>query len=255
MPIIQSVERALQILDLFNDHTTELKITEISDQMGLHKSTVHSLLKTLQASRYMDQNPENGKYRLGLKLVERGNLVINTLNIRQIANKYLVELAQRTGQTCHLGILDGNAGVYIDKEEGANSVIRYSRIGRRIPLHCTAIGKTLLAYQKPETVDELLTKYLFEQATNRTITTKEALLTELEKVRENEYAVDDQENELGVRCIAVPIINQHKQILAALSISTLVSRVDDDTLEDYIQLLKKTGNELSEEMRYGVPIK
>ena len=201
------------------------------------------------------QNPENGKYRLGLKLVERGNLVINTLNIRQIANKYLVELAQRTGQTCHLGILDGNAGVYIDKEEGANSVIRYSRIGRRIPLHCTAIGKTLLAYQKPEIVDELLTKYLFEQATNRTITTKEALLTELEKVREKEYAVDDQENELGVRCIAVPIINQHKQILAALSISTLVSRVDDDTLEDYIQLLKKTGNELSEEMRYGVPIK
>ena len=101
----------------------------------------------------------------------------------------------------------------------------------------------------------MLTKYLFEQATNRTITTKEALLTELEKVREKEYAVDDQENELGVRCIAVPIINQHKQILAALSISTLVSRVDDDTLEDYIQLLKKTGNELSEEMRYGVPIK
>lgn len=187
--------------------------------------------------------------------MERGNLVINTLNIRQIANKYLVELAQRTGQTCHLGILDGNAGVYIDKEEGANSVIRYSRIGRRIPLHCTAIGKTLLAYQKPEIVDEWLTKYLFEQATNRTITTKEALLTELENVRENEYAIDDQENELGVRCIAVPIINQHKQILAALSISTLVSRVDDDTLDDYIQLLKKTGNELSEEMRYGVPIK
>ncbi|WP_328589453.1 IclR family transcriptional regulator [Niallia circulans] len=75
MPIIQSVERALQILDLFNDHTVELKITEISEQMGLHKSTVHSLLKTLQQSRYIDQNSENGKYRLGLKLVERGNLV------------------------------------------------------------------------------------------------------------------------------------------------------------------------------------
>lgn len=255
MPIIQSVERALQILDLFNEHTIELKITEISDQMGLHKSTVHSLLKTLQQSRYIDQNPENGKYRLGLKLVERGNLVINTLNIRQIANKYLVELALRTGQTCHLGILDGNAGVYIDKEEGANSVIRYSRIGRRIPLHCTAIGKLLLSYQKQEIIDSLLDGYPFTQATNQTITKKEDFLIELEKVRHNEYAVDDQENELGVRCIAVPIINQHGQILAALSISTLVSRVGDDILEDYIQLLKKTGKELSEEMRYGVAMK
>lgn len=255
MPIIQSVERALQILDLFNDHTVELKITEISEQMRLHKSTVHSLLKTLQQSRYIDQNSENGKYRLGLKLVERGNLVINTLNIRQIANKYLVELALKTGQTCQLGILDGNAGVYIDKEEGANSVIRYSRIGRRIPLHCTAIGKLLLSYQPPDIIHSLLDNYLFTQATNRTITKKEDFLMELEKVRYNEYAVDNQENELGVRCIAVPILNQHGQILAALSISTLVSTVSDDLLNDYLQLLKTTGKELSEKMRYGITMK
>uniref|UniRef100_UPI002D78DDA1 IclR family transcriptional regulator n=1 Tax=Qipengyuania zhejiangensis TaxID=3077782 RepID=UPI002D78DDA1 len=85
MPIIQSVQRSLRILDLFNEHTTELKITDISEKMELHKSTVHSLLKTLQESRYIDQNPENGKYRLGMKLVERGNLVISTLDIRQLA--------------------------------------------------------------------------------------------------------------------------------------------------------------------------
>ena len=118
MPIIQSVERALQILDLFNDHTTELKITEISDQMGLHKSTVHSLLKTLQASRYMDQNPENGKYRLGLKLVERGNLVINTLNIRQIANKYLVVYVWENGSSFN------KIGISCSKKVG-NSVVRH----------------------------------------------------------------------------------------------------------------------------------
>lgn len=104
MPIIQSVERALQILDLFNEQATELKITDISKLMGLSKSTLHSLLKTLQLHGYIDQNPENGKYRLGMKLVERGHFVVGSIDIRQKAKGWLTELSQRTGQTTHLGI-------------------------------------------------------------------------------------------------------------------------------------------------------
>ena len=107
MPIIQSVERALQILDLFNEQATELKITDISKLMGLSKSTLHSLLKTLQLHGYIDQNPENGKYRLGMKLVERGHFVVGSIDIRQKAKGWLTELSLRTGQTTHLGILDG----------------------------------------------------------------------------------------------------------------------------------------------------
>jgi DNA-binding IclR family transcriptional regulator len=110
MPIIQSVERALQILDLFNEQATELKITDISKLMGLSKSTLHSLLKTLQLHGYIDQNPENGKYRLGMKLVERGHFVVGSIDIRQKAKGWLTELSQRTGQTTHLGILDGREG-------------------------------------------------------------------------------------------------------------------------------------------------
>ena len=104
MPIIQSVERALQILDLFNEQATELKITDISKLMGLSKSTLHSLLKTLQLHGYIDQNPENGKYRLGMKLVERGHFVVGSIDIRQKAKGWLTELSRRTGQTTHLGI-------------------------------------------------------------------------------------------------------------------------------------------------------
>ncbi|GKU81993.1 IclR family transcriptional regulator [Niallia sp. NCCP-28] len=254
MPIIQSVERSLRILDLFNEHTTELKITEISDKMGLHKSTVHSLLKTLQESRYIDQNPENGKYKLGMKLVERGNLVISTMDIRNIAKKYLQTLSIKTGQTSHLGILDGNAGVYIDKEEGEKALIRYSRIGRRIPLHSTAIGKVLLSFQNSEKIAQLLDGYLYTQSTNKTILNEEDFRIELERVRENGIAIDNEENEKGVRCIAVPIINQKNQVIAAVSISTLISNVDDQKLDQYAVLLKQIGQELSKQVEYGLPI-
>lgn len=250
MPIIQSVQRALQILDVFNEHDRELKITEISEKMGLHKSTVHSLLKTLQESDYIQQNPENGKYRLGLKLAERGNLMISTLDIRQIVRKYLIDISRKTGQTTHLGILDGQAGVYIDKVEGELALIRYSRIGRRIPLHSTAIGKVLLAYQAQEKVQQLLKGYEFSRLTPHTIENEAEYLAELEKVRQQEYGVDNQENEQGVRCIAVPIKNEQNQVLAAISLSTLVSRVDDQQLQQHIQLLKQTGQQLSKQLRY-----
>ncbi|MGG1600121.1 IclR family transcriptional regulator, partial [Paenibacillus naphthalenovorans] len=102
MPIIQSVERALRILDLFDEYHKELKITEISSRMDLHKSTVHSLLKTLQEYHYIEQNPDNGKYRLGMKLLERSSRLVQSLDIRQAANPFLQKLSKTTGQTAHL---------------------------------------------------------------------------------------------------------------------------------------------------------
>jgi IclR family transcriptional regulator, KDG regulon repressor len=250
MPIIQSVERALKILDLFDEYTSELKITEISEKMGLHKSTVHSLLKTLQEHSYISQNPEDGKYRLGLKLAERGNVVISHMDITKTAKNYLLDLSAKTKQTVHLGILDGREGVYIDKVEGEQSIIRYSRIGRRLPLHSTAIGKVLLAYQSPNKMELLLKNYHYQHQTANTIINETVFREELEKVKEQGYALDDQENEQGVRCAAVPIFNGKGHVLAALSISTLVSRVNDQELHLFIDLLKRSCKELSEQMRY-----
>ncbi len=251
MPMIQSVERALRIIDLFDEQTPELKITSISKKMELNKSTVHSLLKTLQKYHYIEQNPENGKYKLGMKLAERGNFVISTIDIRKEAKKYIIDLSNKTGQTTHLGVLNGREGVYIDKVEGEKAVILYSRIGRGIPLHATAVGKVLLAYQKTEDIHRLLEGYQYTKQTPNTIMEESELQTELEKVRKQGYAMDDQENEQDVRCIAVPILNHKNQVLAAISISTLVSRVNYQELEEYLILLKKAGQELSEDMGYG----
>lgn len=185
MPIIQSVERALRILDLFDEYHTELKITEISSRMELHKSTVHSLLKTLQEYRYIEQNMENGKYRLGMKLLERSGQLVQSFDIRSIAKSHLEALSEQTGQTVHLVILDGNEGVYIDKVEGTKAVIRYSRIGRRVPLHCSAVGKALIAFKPPEALQTILRGYVYKPHTDNTILNEEAFIQELKRVRSN----------------------------------------------------------------------
>lgn len=252
MPIIQAVDRALQILDLFDEHNVEIKITDISDRMGLHKSTVHSLLKTLQMHRYIDQNPENGKYKLGLKLFERGNFVIHGLDIRKIAKTHLIDLSMNTGQTTNLVILDGNEGVYIDKVEGSQATILYSRIGRRIPVHCSAVGKVLVAFKDKEELRELLQGYHYNAQTQNTITTEEDFLAELEQVKKHGYSVDNQENEMGVRCVAVPIRNHTGQVIAAVSMSTLATRIDDAELKKFIEMLKKEEQEISQKMGFGV---
>lgn len=255
MPIIQAVERALKILDLFDEHDMELKITDISERMQLHKSTVHSLLKTLQVHGYIDQNPENGKYRLGMKLFERGNFVIHGLDIRKVAKRYLVDLSMKTGQTTHLVILDDKEGVYIDKVEGPMATILYSRIGRRIPVHSSGVGKALIAWKSEKELQSILQDYPYVAQTPQTITNEQDLRLELQKVREQGYAVDNQENEPGVRCIAVPIRNHQGQVIAAVSISTLLSRVDDRELEQFLQLLKAAAAEMSEQMGYGISVR
>lgn len=250
MPIIQSLDRALNILDLFDEHTTELKITEISTRIGLHKSTVHSLLKTLQMHGYIDQDEESGKYRLGLKLLEKGQLLLQGMDIRATARKHLTSLSTQTGQTTHLVILDGREGVYIDKVEGDKAAIRYSRIGRRVPLHSSAVGKALMAFRRPEEVEELLKGYRYVQQTSSTIADKESFIAELTRVRLQGYAVDDQENEPGVRCAAAPIFNHAGDVTAAMSISTMLSVVDEEQFGECVRLLKHETAQISQLLGY-----
>ncbi len=253
MPIIQSLDRALCILDLFDEYACELKITEISSQMELHKSTVHSLLKTLKEHHYVDQNPENGKYKLGLKLLERGNLVLQNIDIRALARRHLEEVSKKTGQTLHLVIPDGKEGVYIDKVEGAKAVIRYSRIGRRVPLHSSAVGKAMAAFKDPKELRAVLKGYVYTVQTPKTITDEESFLQELQRVRDGGYAVDNQENEPGVQCFAAPIRDHSGQVRAAISISMLSVRVTDQETEQYITMLKQAAAEISKQLGNGFP--
>ncbi|GAA4726100.1 IclR family transcriptional regulator [Brevibacillus fulvus] len=247
MPIIQSVERALQILNLFDEHRSELKITEISSELGLNKSTVHSLLKTLQKYQYIEQNRDTGKYRLGLKLFERGNTVINSLDIQAIAKKHLQELSVKTGHTLHLVVLSGQEGVYIDKVQGTSATIVYSRIGKRVPLHSTGVGKALLAFKAEAELNEILKNYRYIKQTENTIANEAAFRRELRKVKQQGYAVDQEENEPGVVCIAVPVWDYKDEVIAAISLSMPAPRAKTE-LPDMIVHLKELGRNVSRQM-------
>lgn len=251
MPIIQSVDRALRILDLFDDHTTELKITEISHRMMLNKSTVHSLLKTLQQHHYIDQNPDNGKYRLGMKLLERGNAVTSHLDLRSVAKRYLVAMSVKTGHTLHLVVLDGKEGVYIDKVEGTSATIVYSRIGRRVPVHSSGVGKVLVAFKSEEELKSILQGYVYKKQTPNTLSNEQDFLKELEEVRRNGYALDREENEPGVCCIAVPVRDYTGNVIAAASLSMPSPRLNREETDQLIPELKELGDKISEQMGFN----
>ncbi|QGH33223.1 helix-turn-helix domain-containing protein [Gracilibacillus salitolerans] len=244
MPIIQSVDRALKILDLFNEQNSEMKITEISRKLDLNKSTTHSLLKTLKEHNYIKQNADSGKYSLGLKLLERGQFMLNSMDIREIARKYLIDLSVITGQTTHLVILEGMYGVYIDKVEGASAIV-YSRIGKRVPIHSSAVGKSLMAFKQQEEIEERLQDYEFFSQTDKTITDKQVYVDELTKVRAQGYSVDNEENEPGIYCIAVPIFDHTNQVIAAISISTTKQTVTPKSEQEIVNTLKRTCSEIS----------
>ncbi|GGG22832.1 IclR family transcriptional regulator [Paenibacillus abyssi] len=250
MPIIQALDRALNIIELFDEQTKELKITEISSRMKLHKSTVHSLLKTLQLHGYIDQDEQTGKYRLGMKLVEKGQLLLQGIDIRGLARPHLQALSAATGQTAHLVVLEGSEGIYIDKVEGAKAAIRYSRIGRRVSLHSSAVGKVLAAFRSEQERSRLLMDYRFEKRTGHTIDSLGLFLTELARVRQEGIAYDREENEPGVRCVASPIYDYSGQVIAAMSISTMVSQVDEAELQRLAQLLRSETGSISRELGY-----
>ncbi|PWU67652.1 MULTISPECIES: IclR family transcriptional regulator [Gracilibacillus] len=244
MPIIQSVDRALRILDLFNEHNSEMKITEISRKLDLNKSTTHSLLKTLKEHDYIKQDVDSGKYSLGLKLLERGQFMLNSMDIREIARKYLIELSVTTGQTTHLVILEDMYGVYIDKVEGASAVV-YSRIGKRVPIHSSAVGKSLMAFRQQKETVELLQNYEFYAQTPNTITDKQVYLDELVKVRKQGYSVDNEENEPGIYCIAVPIFDHTNNVVAAISISTTKQTITPTLEQKIVLTLQQTCTDIS----------
>ena len=154
--IIQSVDRALQILDCFAGLIQELGITELSTKMGLVKSTIYGLVNTLLMYGYLEQNPENKRYRLGLKLFELGSIVQGRMDIREIAKPYLRELSGQFHMTVHMGIYRDGEVVYIDKMDSPDTRIIYSQVGKRAPMYCTGIGKAIFANMEKNEIDHLL---------------------------------------------------------------------------------------------------
>lgn len=250
--IIQSVDRALQIIDFFTGPQAELGITEIAERMGLGKSTVYGLVNTLLKAGYLEQNPENKRYRLGLRLFELGSIVQSRMDVREIARPYLEALSQKFHMTVHMGIYRDWEMVYIDKVDSPNTRIVYSQVGKRAPMYCTGIGKAVLANMSPADVRYILDSRPLEPLTVHTLTKPEEILEELERVRTNGYAVDNEEVELGLRCVAVPVYDYRKKPVAAVSISCAAAYLNEAKILEAATALGETAKEISKRLGSGI---
>ncbi|WP_127015303.1 IclR family transcriptional regulator [Anoxybacter fermentans] len=242
--LVQSLDRALDILEKIVEAEDGLGVTELSKSLELHKSTIYRLLATLAYRGYVRQDPKNEKYKVGIKLFELGNLALNKLELRREVRPFLEELMSRTGETIHLGILDNDEVVYIDKVESPQTIRMYSKIGKRAPVHCTGLGKVLLAYSSSEVIDKVIEKGL-RAYTENTITDVDAFKKHLEEIRRQGFAIDNVEHEEGIRCVAGPIFDYSGNVIASFSISGPTMRVTEEKIPDFAQLVRDYSKKMS----------
>ena len=223
--VIQSLERAAHILDVLSQCPQGLSLRDLSEKVDLSKGTTHRILTSLAYLDFIRQNSLNKYYQLGFKLVELGNNLLSQIDFRTEARPFLVELADRTRETVHMVILEKYEVLYIDKVEasGHSSGLRMvSMLGARVPAHCCAVGKVLLAALAEEKITDLAKIKGLTPRTENTITDPVVLMDHLKRVRKNGYALDNEENEIGIRCVAAPIYNQVGKVIAAISLSVPV---------------------------------
>ncbi len=249
---VRSVQRALTLLRTFLAHDGELSAAELSKETLLDPSTVFRLLVTLEAQGFVEINHATAKYRPGVVLLELGSRFLKNNDIRSRSIGHLERLRDEFGETVHLTILDGNEVVYLEKLAGLHPIgFMSSRVGNRSPAHCTGVGKALLAYLSD---DELARRYpggRLKRYTDQTITDLAELRAELARVRSQGYAIDQEEHEVGVKCVAVPTFD-HKEITAAVSVSGPVDRMDDHIAnDDLVRTLMEVAGRVSEQMGWG----
>ncbi len=229
---IQVAEKLFQVIEALADNGP-MGIMDLSISLGFHKSTTHRLVASLQFMGYIRQEEDSLKYMLSFKFLEIGSKILDQTNMASLIHPSLRKLSEQTGETVHLVRREGTEAVYIDKVESKVGSIRMvSRVGSRVPLYCSGVGKALLAELSDEEVRTVWDASEIKRLTANTITSFEELMERVEAVRESGYAIDNEENEEGVRCIAVCLKDYHKEPVYALSISAPVNRMSDERLQE-----------------------
>lgn len=245
---IQSIERAVAILNAFSAEEPELGVTDLADRLGLHKSTVHRFLVNLEAAGLVERNRHTSRYRLGLRIFELGGLVLQQMNLWDEALPFLEGLVRDSGETGHLAVLDGGEAVYIEKVEARRALRIPSAIGRGYPAHATSLGKILLAHLSEEARAEILAERGLARCTPKTIIDGPRLDSELDLIRRQGFAVDEEEYEEGLRCIGAPILGHTGQVVAAIGIGGPVTRVTPQRVDELAELVMNAAGSLSRRM-------
>lgn len=245
-PTVQVIERIFTLLEILATHEEAVSLKEISEQSGLHPSTAHRILNDLATGRFVDR-PAAGNYRLGMRLLELGNLVKDRLNVRDAALGPMRELHKLTQQPVNLSMRQGDEIVYVERAYSERSGMQVVRaIGGHAPLHLTSVGKLFLASDDPQRLRNYATRTGLPGQTRNSITELPMLERELSKARQYGIARDNEELELGVRCMAAGIYDDQSQLVAGLSISAPADRLD----EQWLPKLQATANEISTALGY-----
>ena len=247
---IKVLKKTFAVLDVLLEQRSPMSMSEISERLDFYPSTVHRILDTLKYGGYVEQNPNNLKYQLGLKLLELGMAKINQIDLVKEARPFLKELAKKCDETVHLAILEDNNVIYLAKEESSQTIRMISYVGKRAPLHCTGLGKVLLAYLPLKDRDKIIDRIELFQLTNNTIIEKEKLREELNKIREKGFALDEEENENDVRCIAAPVKDYKGKVIAAVSVSSPIYRLNKEKQDGIKEELIDTAKKISYSLGY-----
>lgn len=246
---MELLDRVFKIIDLLKNNEG-MRLQDISDSMDLHKSTTHRLMSELISHGYVIRNNETKKYSLSLKFLEIASHLIEGNELITNAKESIERLNTITKENIHLAELVGDSVIYIDKKESPHSIRMYSQVGKSVPLHCTGVGKAILAFQPSDIRDRLISKINFYKYTSNTIIDVKSFLKELDKIVQNGFALDNQEHENNIVCIAAPIRDCNDNVIASISITAILFRMNFDKLLDFKDLLLKESNNISRKMKY-----
>ena len=246
---VRAVERALQIMECFDDQYPERGISEIAQAVGLHKATAYRIVTTLVNYGYLEWVAENQKYRLGLELTNLGFKVIRRMDLRREALPYMKEIVKEWDETCDLSIFDQGKVFYIEILRGNHALTISAAVGQRLPAHCTASGKLFLAFLPEAELNDILSQPM-DTYTDNTVTSRDELFSQLESIRNQGYSVDYEEYELGVCALAAPIFNRRGTVIAAIGSPSPTSRMTPERITEIAAAFKNAAQAISRRMGY-----
>lgn len=251
VPLVNTLINGLRILEtLARSEELELTLSDIANELQLHKSTVLRLLSTLEHQGYVEQDPRTRRFRLRMKLFELGSSLLERTSLPKVARPILEELGRISGEVVHLAILDEGTAIYIDKVDSKHTIRMYSRIGRRSPVHCTGVGKALIAYLPDAELDRIIQERGLRRYTPNTITDYQVLKDHLAEVRKRGVAFDYEEHEIGIRCVAAPIRDNTGKVVASISVAGPTIRMSDDRLQALVEPVKQAAHRISESLGF-----
>jgi DNA-binding IclR family transcriptional regulator len=247
---VPSVERALAVLEILAESKRGFSISEMARRLGVPKSSIHLILTTLERRGYLVKNPQSRRYFVGLKLVSLAYLALDGFEVRERAVPFLLSLAAKTGLGVHMAVLEGNEAVLIERIESPGLVKLNTWVGQRMHVNCTALGKALVAFLPEEEFKRTVQAKRLIKHNQNTISSMVKFREELTRVRAAGYAVDDEEEEVGVRCVGAPVFDHLDRVVAALSVAGTTTQIPGNRIEELARLVQDTGTRISRELGY-----